>query len=330
VTARLPTLDVPPTDKVLAELVGQATWHRRWRLGEVFVAVGELDGGACCLESLPENALVDAVPGCGPAGLGQRGPALAELLAASGTTAFYGRLPGRRRLADVIVDPAADRERTAAAAAQAGRQLARLHAAPAPAGPGVPPYLALLRAELRAPRLAAYRSALAAAPGVVREHLRPLLEPSEPQRAGEALLHASFGPGAVFVGANGQSLEIALTRWTGAVGGDPMYDLGTFLGPLVELTAEQAALTVPRRFASRLAHGLLAGYTAERGRALSADERARMWSRTVLNLALHLCYFTARSGRVGDPQPYVAGISAVVAAGVDTVLDGAFAAGGRP
>lgn len=309
------------------QLAAQATWLRRWRVGEVFIAVGELNGRPCCVESLPEHAQRPLTTAAAALKGSAAVPALVPLAAVEGPVAFYTGLPGQQRLADAIVNPpghAAERAGLVAAVESTGRRLADLHGRiPKGATGGIPPHLSHLRERLNTEALLRCRSALFDAPSELRPHLAPLLDGQWTPWPADALLHAAFAPAAVFA-PEGAGPGPRFVRWVGATAGDPMYDLGTFLGPLTELMTEHAAIRVDRGLVRRFAEALVAGYVDDRGRALSADERFRLRSRTLLDLASHLCRFATQVGWRGCARRYVDGIAELTV--TDPLLGGVVAA----
>lgn len=305
-----------------------ATWRRRWRFGDVAVAIGERDGGVCA-ERLPESAHDAAGDPWSP---GRRPEPLAPVLARSGSAVLYGGLPGTRRLADLVIArrgiwrDRGEARRLHRLVRRAGRSLAGVHAATVPGGraPAVPSRVAYLHDRLlQEPHRRHARTLRSSAD--LRPHVAPLLRGTPLTSGdGDVVLHGSFSPGAVFVPEPGAGDAVRCTRWTGWARGDRCHDLATFLGPLHEAAAHaarardgSAADTALLRSLSRT---FLDGYAAGRGRGLDAAERARLGSRLVLDLALHLCSFLVLAGVAGEADAYVAELAGL-ARRADSLLD---------
>jgi hypothetical protein len=300
-------------------------WRQHWHFGQVRVAVADVEGRTCCVESLPEHtdpsgAVVDVLAKWAQ----DEDCPLAELVAVRGVTAVYIGLPGETRLVDHVVrgatrslDPATA-DFLAAAADRVGAALARLHGLPVDRASAKPPAMArYLRAD---PALDGLRRALAATDHLAA-HIPVLLAAQPPPCDGTVVpLHGGCSPDVVFVSEPGSGDPVVrCTRWAGATAGDPTYDLGTFLGPLVEVMlrirrgADRQA--VPRSIGRQF----LAGYQAARGRALTAPETERLSSAVLLNLTMHYCYFVLQQARPMWTDEYVADLDRLARTPADLV-----------
>lgn len=289
-------------------------WLQHWRFGQVHVAVADIDGRLYCVESLPEHAYVsETLAGW----TGDEPSSLAELVAVRGTTAVYTGLPGATRLVDHVISGAtrsfdpATADFLVAASAQAGAALARLHEQrPDRTSTQPPPLVRYLRAALADPALGDFHRALTKADRLAA-HVQVLLATEVPATGTVVTLHGSFSPDVVFVSDPGSAGPVVrCTRWAGATAGDPMYDLGTFLGPLVEVVLRiRSAGTgaADREVALRsIGREFLAGYQTTRSRTLTAPETDRLSSAVLLNLTVHYCYFVLQQESPTWTEEYVA------------------------